>query len=131
MRVVLETYIFLYSIQDNKWCSLKKLNFLNKTKKFGMEGANTYHKTFFNFFCFKTHNYWVSIAYQWMTNIHPQFKNIKQYIVKFNEWKYQFEMISHNSNWALRIQMSKYLDVHKQTNNPILRHEHKLIKEPC
>ena len=39
-------------------------------------------------------------------------------------------MISHNSNWALWIQISKYFDVHKQTDNPILRHELKLIKEP-
>ena len=31
--VVLETYTFLKGRQDNKLCSLKKIDFLNRTKK--------------------------------------------------------------------------------------------------
>ena len=33
--IVLETYIFLKGRQDNKWCSLKKFDFSNKTNKVG------------------------------------------------------------------------------------------------
>ena len=39
MRIVLETYKFLYSKQDNKWYSLKEFNFLNMTNKLGWKGA--------------------------------------------------------------------------------------------
>ena len=31
----METYTFLKGRQDNKWCSLKKFNFSNRTKKMG------------------------------------------------------------------------------------------------
>ena len=31
----METYTFLKGRQDNKWCSLKKFDFSNRTKKVG------------------------------------------------------------------------------------------------
>ena len=39
MRVVLESYTFLYSRQDNKWCSLKMLNFWNNDKQTKTKGV--------------------------------------------------------------------------------------------
>ena len=39
LRVVLETYTFLKGRQDNKWCSLKKFDFSNRTKKW--DGGST------------------------------------------------------------------------------------------
>ena len=35
----METYIFLRGRQYNKWCSLKKFDFSNKTKKSEIEGV--------------------------------------------------------------------------------------------
>ena len=39
MKIVLETYTFLYSKQDNKLYYLKEFNFLNMTNKLGWKGA--------------------------------------------------------------------------------------------
>ena len=37
--VILETYTFLKGRQDNKWCSLKKFDFSNRTKKIRRKGV--------------------------------------------------------------------------------------------
>ena len=43
--VVLEIYTFSKGKQDNKWCSLKKFDFSNRTNKVGrMEYYTTYQK---------------------------------------------------------------------------------------
>ena len=39
----METYTFLKGRQDNKWCSIKKFDFSNKTKKSGTEEVLSCH----------------------------------------------------------------------------------------
>ena len=64
----MKIYTFLKGRQDNKWCSLKKFDFSNRTKKMGRREY---------YLLFSIHEYWIDYKVQLLTRKLPWYCNVE------------------------------------------------------